>query len=252
MKRVTKRLIFWPALLGLVACALWVVLLGSMRWRGRHLWTCQNGQSRRYVLFIGNGLMATPGSSAGEVHVYSSSGTHVTGVRFGAGYGQDLLGATFQENPRYDRKIMCLQTKGGFRDDKPIALYCGFIGDRLALLRTEEDGVLRQNSYFAPNYTVGPRPPHATVEKFVQALASADPFEVLETLVWLGGEHLNPLNRRQDTYQESTNDVRLYVALKQNTTVAELLTAHAASDDPWIRQAASYAITKKEMLRECR
>jgi hypothetical protein len=118
------------------------------------------------------------------------------------------------------------------------------VGDRVTLVRLED----HENNLVRRYYTSklpyrGPAHPEKTATEWIQSLDSEDPVEVLETLVWLSGEHLSSDEERKPNYsQESVENSILFETVRDSPLVKQKLLNLKESPNIWIRQAAELAI----------
>ncbi len=111
-------------------------------------------------------------------------------------------------------------------------------------MRLEDSaGNVLRNHYQAPNYTIGPFQPNASVAEYEEALTSQDPLVVLEALNWLGGVHLDPALPRlfPDVILESEDHLSLFIAAHRTQAIQTALAQLAQSPNPWISEAATLA-----------
>lgn len=117
----------------------------------------------------------------------------------------------------------------------------------LVRIETDEQNVIL-NSYQQGNQ-LGPDVPKRAVEQWHKSLDSKNPCEVLETLVWLSGEHLPSEEERiPDRAQESVEDSRLFETVRDSPEVKQKLLTLRESPNIWIRQMAEFAIAREQGL----
>jgi hypothetical protein len=109
-------------------------------------------------------------------------------------------------------------------------------------LRDGRSVLLAQNIYEYPNQTIGPEVPRRTPEQWARMLSSTDLREILEALIWLGGQHRTLLPSDPTVLYEDLGRAETFLATRTfpgvKTRLQEL-TRHSGS---WVAEAARAAL----------
>jgi hypothetical protein len=225
------------------------VSLGPLRpW---FVWVLHTGFSNtHFAVFEGRSLRMIPDDSGATVHLFDSAQKYLYSNEFSVGWRMELDTTNLILEPSVGQEIIEVLVKPTRERQKvPGRELFGFIGMRLALIRleTSADEIYR-NIYLYPNLTIGPPVPNRSASQCEASLKSDNPVEVLETLAWLNGTHLDISKAMpqfvQEVEHESDYDASLFAAVWQRPGVQTALDELAQSKIEWIRQAAVLAKIK--------
>jgi hypothetical protein len=201
-----------------------------------------------FVVFEGQPIFMTPGTSSAVVHLFDPGAKHLTSSAFSTGWRIDLKTASFIEEPSLGAQVIELRTEPTRPTQNiPRRQIYGLVGHRVALIRLEgSQGELFRNTYIYPNQTIGPPPPPRTADQWEAALKSNNYIETLEALMWLGGRHLDTsdvsdMRLVSGVSHENVRDARLFAEVWQRQSVQKVLDSLAESKINWISAAAKLA-----------
>jgi hypothetical protein len=199
-----------------------------------------------HILFQGKDLFVIPGESEAAVHFFDQAGRLVGSVAFSTGWRIGLTSANLHHEPALGGDVIEVCSGPAIGGADVARQFYGLFGSRVALLRLEDSaGAPAANDYRWPNHTIGPRVPMRTAEEWEAALLSGRPMEVLEALVWLGGEHRDPsADVAPGVHTERLEEARLVAAVRQRPSVRNAVRDLARSDSRWIEQAATLVLRK--------
>lgn len=172
----------------------------------------------------------------------------------------------FDRNGRFvNREIVWLGTNGGSDGTKKVTVsgisdlilrtevvdrwgrrnfqYTGLVGDRPAIIRSEdESGRVRVNSFEYGGTPVGPPFPEYSKRGLSKALQSTKLVEVLEALVWLSGKHWSPSASFGGFAHEPIPSTLRFWSLLSASAVRQKLVLLTKSDCPWVAEYARAAL----------
>lgn len=211
-----------------------------------YLW--KRDGSSGFLLFWGHRIMSVPGESSASIYLLDEKCRVVSTNRFRTAYRGDIRAASYKETPCCSGKVVRIETAPVIGGAPSATLFIGIEDQRPALIRFEnKNGTVGQNKYYAPNWTVGPPVPTRSPDKWAAVLKHGSAIEILEALVWLGGDHLDPSERRKNSIEESPEDLSRYLQTIQSESVVKKLQSLANSTNSWISQAATQVLEKKSM-----
>jgi hypothetical protein len=207
--------------------------------------------SAAFVVFEGQPIYSIPGTSSAAVHIFDSAARHLTSCTFSTGWRMELKTARLLEVPPLPAEVIEARTEPTRRTQHtPRRQFYGLIDSRLALIRLEgSKGDAFRNTYIYPNQMIGPAPPARTPDEWEAALKSNDYMVVLETLIWLGGRHLDAsddfsMRLVRDVSHEDVRDAKLFATVWQRGGVHKALDVLTSSKVQWVSEAAALAKTK--------
>ena len=103
-----------------------------------------------------------------------------------------------------------------------------------------------RNDYTYPHFTAGVSIKGVAEQEWIDLLKSENPVDVLSALVFLGGKHMSPKERKIDVACEELDQAKLFERLKQSNVVNELIDKHHQSTIDWVREAAALVQKQKE------
>jgi len=194
-----------------------------------YLWRHTTKTGERFVLFQADTYFPSPGSARVVVHFLDSSGRHLTASDFRVGWRTQLVEAVFADQELLGTKAIVIrteQTLGGYDSRQ----YYTLRDNRLALVRFEDlDQGMRRNYYYdGLRPGVGPEVLPRNADEWETLLLSTEPCDILEALMWIGGDHRN-LEHKSDP---------LVDAIRARPTVRTRIAELSESPNAWIREAA--------------
>ena len=208
-----------------------------------HIATVGSGSRARVVVFEGQHLFMIPSASAARVDVFDRWGNHVSSKAFLTGWRSDIGDVKIHDSPRGFPLIEV--SMGYMRGGSELGhqLY-SLVEDEVALVRLEAaDGTPIRNIYAYPNVTIGPAVPTRSVEAFESSLESGDEPMVLQTLIWLAGEHgfFPRPPAKVEVCIESNEEAVLVERVRTSKRVRAAIARLSDSQDPWVQEAAKAA-----------
>jgi hypothetical protein len=203
----------------------------------------------RFVFFAGRGLIVIPGASEARMVVFDAHGSVVRDEAFAAGWRIEITGATVEAHEgRMVIAVGCDPDVHGRTLDRQI--YGVLATGEPVLLRLEWGGKAGFNGYSTPNQTIGPWFPARSEEEWEAALASSDRFEVLRTLLVLGGRHCPAdVTDYGNVSHEPAADARVIASVRARSGVRRAIEELARSSDPWTADAARLAMSPPKDYR---
>jgi hypothetical protein len=121
--------------------------------------------------------------------------------------------------------------------------------ERLTLVRLQrEDGTAGLVNYTCPCHRIGPAPPRQTTTAWKAALASDDPVELLEALLWLSGTHDEEASCDPDAPIGS--DLETVTSLREDPAVTALVLRLVGSRDRWVAETAAHALAACRLAQD--
>ena len=201
----------------------------------------------RYVLIEESPLETIPGDSRLRISLFDLDGRLIDSSQFGAGWRISLSEIRFMKVKDVEGEVLEVRSYRHINGADVAKQYYALLGDTMTLIRLEDSsGALFQNTYRAPNHTIGHTQTGRPAADWERALVSNDTAEVLATLIWLGGHHLDPSEGDGSYVYEDLSEARLAKEVRQRSAVKAAVNALRNSDNPWVREAASAAA---EMMR---
>ena len=215
----------------------------------------------KYILVEQQSLIVTPGTRDMRIQLLSDTkylGSYEFSLGWRVSYGWTTVRRS--DNPQYEILEVNLRGDGNEANYGSIAREYFVISiERPKLIRLENIyGKLIRNRYDRQNYTIGIPYQPKTDEEVLQALNSTDSYVVLETLIWLGGEHADPsglsnvieLRSNEDPSEvirlpfnvEDADHAIQVSRLRMDPNVKAILNKLSESNNRWIREAAAVAL----------
>jgi hypothetical protein len=209
-----------------------------------YLWKVHGGQGEtRLILFQGRNSFVIPGGSGARIFVTDTKGNLLTESNFSTGWRIDIHDARWLEDGGHGFPCLVVSSSpcmgGGNMDSQ----YYALLDDTLALVRLEDStGKIDSADYRYPNHTIGPSVPTRTAEKWEAALHSPEASEVLRTLVWLGGDHLDlPVRDGEHVYVGALENAFLVRTVRARPSVRTAVETLTRCEDIWVKEAAQQA-----------
>jgi len=200
-----------------------------------------------WILFEGYEGLDNPDRSRARIHCFDKNWDYVCSSDvFPTGYQSPLHEAMVLHEPALEMDVIVVHTVRTYQ-------WYVILDHRVALIRMgDAEGNPVQNSYASRGPSIGPHIPKRTAREWRESLNSENPYEVLETLVWLSGLHLTSDSLRvPHVSQESVEDSMLFEAVRDSPEVKQKLLELRDSPNIWIRQAAELAIAHEhDRIRE--
>ena len=195
----------------------------------------------RYVLVEESPLVMIPGDSRLRISVFDLDGKLLDSSEFGAGWRIMLFGIRFIY-VKEAGDVLEVESSPNFNGADVGRQYYALVRDKMRLIRLEDSkGKLRVNTYSSPNHTIGFTEVGWSLIDWQQALITKDEAEVLATLTWLGGLHLNVDEPIPAHLHENLSDAHLVKHVRELPAVRRAVNAMKDSPNAWIREAARLA-----------
>ena len=204
-----------------------------------------NGQGQiRYALIEEYPLLTIPGRSRIYAHVFDGEGGLLSSSDFNGGHRIFLTGMEVTYSPEIGREILVVNSQPAINGADIARQYYALVGEQILLIRLEDSGGrLVRNTYSAPGHTIGVTLTGRSAEEWVSALKSSDVAEVLATLTWLSGTHLNPRKPEPDYSHEEMREARLADKVRSREAVRTVLDTLTQSGNAWVRSGAELTKT---------
>ena len=197
---------------------------------------------QRYVLIEEAPLVMIPGDSRLQVSLFDLDGKLLASSDFGAGWRIALRGIQFIQVKDIAKDILEVESSAFINGADVAKQYYALVGDKMRLIRLEDStGRLRHNIYGSPNHTIGFTEVGRSAEDWQRALITKDETEVLATLTWLGGSHLNIERGVPEYTHEDLSEARLVEEVRARPAVKKAVNAMKDHPHKWIREAARLA-----------
>jgi streptogramin lyase len=189
------------------------------------LWRVRDERGQELlVLLQGHPTITIPGESFATVFVLDSEGKQVSRSHFSAGYRIVINDARLVNDPNIGSPCFEIQSTRAINGDDVGHQYYAVIGSETALIRLEDSQGNLIRGKVRMGRSIGPNFPDRTDDEWELALRSKSPAEVLRTLAWLNGIHIQDLG------------------VLNRPSIRKTLEELAASDDVWLRSAAALAL----------
>jgi hypothetical protein len=205
------------------------------------------GQTR-YALIEEFPLLTIPGNSGLSVHLFAGDGSLIRSAVFQTGWRifvTDIRVAYLEEIGRMAIEVRSAPAING--RDVARQLYA-LVNDEVLLVRLEDKGGhLIRNVYGAPNHTFGFTITGRSSNEWKDALESGDSAEVLATLTWLSGTHLDPKEKVPEVAgmppvaHEDLSEAQLVRDVLNSEAVRRDIKTLMLSKNLWVRQGAKLA-----------
>ena len=205
------------------------------------------GQTR-YALIEEHPLRTIPGNSGLSVHVFARDGSLMRSSVFQTGWRILITDIRVAYREQIGRKAIEVRSAPATNGRDVAKQFYALINDKVLLIRLEDKARnLIPNVYGAPNHTFGLTITGRSADEWKDALRSGDLAEVLATLTWLSGEHLDPnepipeLSGMPTVAHEDISEARLAREVRSGRELRRQLEALRLSQNLWVRQAAKLA-----------
>ena len=198
-----------------------------------------NGE-QRYVLVEESPLMVIPGDSRLRISLFNPNGELIDSSDFGAGWRIALANVRLIQVKDIRGKILEVESYPMINGADVVRQYYALVEDRMRLIRLEDSSrALTPNRYGTPNHNIGLTQTGWSAADWEKSLLSNDVAEVLATLTWLGGLHMDA-NAGDDPgyWHEDPAEARLVEEVRARPSVKAAVNAYKHSDNPWVRDAA--------------
>src|SRR5262249_16602852 len=134
-----------------------------------------------------------PDASRLYFRLFDLSGKQIDSESFDAGWRIDLTGAEVRFSNEIGREIIEVSCEPVINGADIRKQDYAVVGTTILLIRLEsKNGELVRNDYYAPNWRIGPDIKARSSVDWKSNLTSDDTAQVLASLTWLGGTHVNP------------------------------------------------------------
>lgn len=205
------------------------------------------GQTR-YALIEESPLLMIPGNSGLSVHVFAEDGSLIRAAVFQTGWRifvTDIRVAYLEEIGRMAIEVRSAPDINGRDVAKQ---FYALVNDEVLLVRLEDKaGHLIRNVYGVPNHTFGFTITGRSLNEWKDALESGDSAEVLATLTWLSGTHLDlkeqvpEISGMPPVAHEDISEARLARDILNSEAVRRDIKTLMLSQNLWVRQGAKLA-----------
>ena len=201
-----------------------------------------NGE-QKYVLIEESPLYFIPGDSRLRISLFTPDGQLLDSSEFGAGWRIFLTDIRFIYVKDIEGVVLEVESHRAINGADVAKQYYAFVGDKMRLIRLEDStGALTPNYYSTPNHNIGLTQTGLSAAEWQEALLSNDVAEVLATLTWLGGVHLDRrYGDKREYWHEDPAEARLVEEVRARPAVKTAVKALKRSDNRWVRDAARWA-----------
>ena len=203
---------------------------------------------KRYALIEESPLLMIPGNSGLSVHIFAQDGSLIRSSAFQTGWRIFVTDIRIAYLPQIKREVVEVRSAPAINGRDVARQLYALINDEVLLIRLEDKaGHLIRNAYGAPNHTFGFTITGRSTKEWKAALESGDFAEVLATLTWLSGTHLDPneavpeVSGMPPVSHEDISEARLVGEVRSREDVRRHLKALLLSQNLWVRQAAKLA-----------
>jgi hypothetical protein len=205
------------------------------------------GQTR-YTLIEESPLLMIPGNSGLSVHVFAQDGSLIRSSAFQTGWRITVTDIRVVYLPQIRRLALEVKSAPAINGRDVAKQFYALVNDEVLLIRLEDKaGRLIRNAYGAPNHTFGFTITGRSAKEWKDALESGDFAEVLATLSWLSGTHLDPneavpeVSGMPPVAHEEIAEARLAADVRGREDVRRQVKALLRSQNLWVRHAAKLA-----------
>jgi hypothetical protein len=194
----------------------------------------------KYVLIEESPLVMIPGGSGLGISLFTTDGKLIDSSEFEAGWRIALTEIRLVSVNDIRGEVLEVDALPFINGANIAKQYYALVGNKMKLIRLEDSkGALFTNYYGAPNHTIGFVQTGRSPDDWQEALVSNDVAEVLATLTWLGGEHLNPREAEPNYMHEDLSEARVVEEVRARPAVKAAVNALKHSQNRWIREAAT-------------
>ena len=201
-----------------------------------------NGE-QRFVLIEESPLVMIPGDSRLRISLFTPDGELLNSSEFGAGWRIALSEIRFVQVKDIKGEVLEVESHAMINGADVARQYYALVGDQMRLIRLEDStGVLVPNRYGTPNHTIGLTQTGRSAADWEAALMSNDVAEVLATLTWIGGLHMDVKEGDDPGYwHEELAEARIVEEVRARPTLKAAVNALKRSDNTWVSAAATSA-----------
>ena len=206
-----------------------------------HVWKF-NTPETRYVVFSGQHIFVTPGTSSASILLVSTSGAEIGSWSFSTGWRIDIQSASISFDDKLQAQLITVSTAPVINGRDVAKQYFALVDDKLYFIRLEDSkGKLIRNHYLSPNHTLGGDLPAKDVAGWSALLESRKLPLRLAALTYLSGTHMNPDRPRMDVVSESVEDAELGRTFRMAASTKKYIEEYQKSDNAWLKEAADLA-----------
>lgn len=206
------------------------------------------GQTR-YALIEESPLLTIPGNSGLSVHIFALDGSLIRSPVFQTGWRIAITDIRVAYLRQINREALEVRSEPVINGRDVAKQFYALVNDDVLLIRLEDKaGHLIRNAYGAPNHTFGFTITGRSASDWENTLVSDDPAEVLATLTWLSGTHLDPKEPLPkppsgwpEISHEEVSEAHTAGDVRGREGVQRKLKILSASTNLWVRQAANLA-----------
>jgi hypothetical protein len=202
----------------------------------------------RYALIEESPLLMIPGNSGLSVHVFAQDGSLIRSSVFQTGWRIGVTDIRVVYLPQISRNGIEVRSAPFINGRDVAKQFYALVNDEVLLIRLEDKaGNLIRNVYGAPNHTFGFTITGRSANEWKDALESGDFAEVLATVTWLSGNHLDPrepvpeISGMPPVAHEDISEARLAGDVRSREDVRKQVKALMRSQNLWVHQAAKLA-----------
>ncbi len=203
-----------------------------------------NANNQSFYILIGEDpLITIPGSCRLRIHLFDLDGKHLNYLSFNAGYRIGLKDIKVRYSSEIEREIIEVESEPVINGRNIAKQFYALIGTEILPIRLENDKqqtVL--NIYESPDAAIGLNLSGHSAEAWKNSLKSKDTAELLASLLWLSGKHINP--RQLPAYYnqfpyEDVKEAKLIQQLKADKEIKVIVQSLAESENKWLKDAAN-------------
>lgn len=192
-------------------------------------------------------LVTIPGNCGLHFKIFDTNGRFINSVSFYAGYRIRIKDIKVRYSSEIGRNIVEVSSEPVINGRDIVKQYYALIGKEIKLIRLENSkGQSVRNIYGTPNITIGPNKIELLENKWKESLKSSDAAQIMSSLLWLSGEHLN-LEEIPDYYHENVNEALFAQDLNNDNEINVEVDALSDSKNMWIKEIAK--LTKNRDIR---
>jgi hypothetical protein len=153
-----------------------------------------NAKNEKFYLLIEElPLLTIPGNCGLRIYLFDLNGKQLKKLSFDSGWRISLTDINIRYSNKIGRELIEVGSEPVINGRDVAKQYYALIDRDILLIRLEDSrGQLVSNLYGAPNYTIGTNRTGLAAEERKSWLKSNDTAEILASLTWLSGKHLNP------------------------------------------------------------
>lgn len=205
-----------------------------------------NENNQKYYVLIGEEPLVTiPGDCGLYFQIFDSSGNHINSLSFKAGWRIDLKDIKIRYSSEIGREIVEVSSEPVINGRDIVKQFYALVGKEILLIRLENSkGQAVKNDYTAPNFTIGLNISGRSENYWENSLKSGDSANLLASLTWLNGIHINP-EKLPAFYKkvphETISEAKLALKVQNNKNIKLVIQNLSNSENNWIKEAANLA-----------